>query len=37
MKSYKAYRDGQFLSKVDVNPPVRWCITNYREDNSSAK
>jgi len=20
MKSYKAYRDGQFLSKVDVNP-----------------
>src|SRR5262245_50702717 len=31
MKSYRAYGEGSFLSKADVNPPVVWTITNVEE------
>ena len=31
MKSYKAYSDGQFLKKEDVNPPQVWTITDVKE------
>jgi hypothetical protein len=31
MKSYKAYSDGQYLKKEDVNPPQVWTITNAKE------
>jgi hypothetical protein len=31
MKSYKAYSDGQYLKKEDVNPPQVWTITDVKE------
>ena len=32
MKSYKSYtRDGAFLSKADVIPPVTWTVSNASE------
>ena len=31
MKSYKAYSDGQFLKKENVNPPQVWTITDVKE------
>jgi hypothetical protein len=31
MKSYRAYSDGQFLKKEDVNPPQVWTITDVKE------
>jgi hypothetical protein len=36
MKSYKAYNDGQFLKKEDVNPPQVWTITDVREQTVTA-
>jgi len=36
MKSYKAYNDGQFLKKADVNPPVVWTITDAKEQTVTA-
>jgi hypothetical protein len=35
-KSYKSYRDGTYLSKADVNPPVTWCITSVVEKTIAA-
>jgi hypothetical protein len=31
MKSYKAYSDGQYLKKEDVNPSQTWVIQDARE------
>ena len=31
MKSYRAYSDGQYLKKEDVNPPQVWTITDVKE------
>lgn len=36
MKSYKAYSDGQFLKKEDVDPPHIWTITNVKEQSVTA-
>ena len=36
MKSYRAYNDGAFLNKADVNPPVVWTITDVAERNVTA-
>jgi hypothetical protein len=35
-KTYKAYRDGTYLAKADVDPPVTWCITNVVEKTIAA-
>jgi len=35
-KSYRAYSDGQFLKKEDVDPPVVWTINNVEERNVTA-
>jgi len=31
LKSYKAYSDGNFLRKADVEPPQVWTIVNVEE------
>jgi hypothetical protein len=31
LKSYKAYSDGNFLRKADVDPPQVWTITDVQE------
>jgi hypothetical protein len=36
MKSYKAYSDGQYLKKEDVNPPQVWTITDAKEQTVAA-